>query len=407
MAQKERTMKTKTSLIIVLGIVYILQPLSAQTWESTKRLTWNSGSSLGPDIKIDTNDTIHFVWSDDTPGNSEIYHKKSKDGGTTWFPFKRITWNSGNSAGRIAIDSNNHIHLVWSDNSKDSDIYEIYYKKSTDGGATWIGTKRLTWTAYDSGSPVIAVDSANNIHIVWVEKYTRPALPPLYASYWELYYKRSTNGGNSWINTKRLTWFYQNCQSPDITIDTDDTIHLVWAHRPVTNDTTIYDIYYKRSTSSGVTWTSTKRLTWTSEVSRSPSVASFSNSTIHLVWEIAMPGNDEIHYKRSVDGGATWSGGKQLTWNTSFSKNSCIAADSSNRVYIVWRDNITGDSEIYFKKSTDGGISWISTKRLTWNSGTSLGPDIGLDSLNNVHILWSDDTPSQFNYEIYYKKGTQ
>jgi len=47
---------------------------------------------------------------------------------------------------------------------------------------------------------------------------------------------------------------------------------------------------------------------------------------------------------------------------------------------------------------------WTSAKRLTWTSGHSLDPAIAIDSSGNLHIVWHDDTPG--NYEIYYKKGT-
>lgn len=40
---------------------------------------------------------IHVVWSDDTPGNSEIYFKTSADNGATWSANKRLTNNTGAS----------------------------------------------------------------------------------------------------------------------------------------------------------------------------------------------------------------------------------------------------------------------------------------------------------------------
>lgn len=52
----------------------------------------------------------------------------------------------------------------------------------------------------------------------------------------------------------------------------------------------------------------------------------------------------------------------------------------------------------------DGGASW-ATKRLTWNSGQSSYVNICVDSSDNIHVVWNDDVPG--NYEIYYKKGIQ
>jgi hypothetical protein len=46
---------------------------------------------------------------------------------------------------------------------------------------------------------------------------------------------------------------------------------------------------------------------------------------------------------------------------------------------------------------------WTPTKRITWTSGGSWLPAIGVDSFHNLYVVWEDQTPG--NYEIYYKKG--
>ncbi len=62
-------------------------------------------------------------------------------------------------------------------------------------------------------------------------------------------------------------------------------------------------------------------------------------------------------------------------------------------------EEIIGNEEIYYKKSTDGGTTW-KQKRLTWNSGESILPVIAVDSSGNFHVVWEDDSPG--NDEIFY-----
>jgi hypothetical protein len=88
----------------------------------------------------------------------------------------------------------------------------------------------------------------------------------------------------------------------------------------------------------------------------------------------------------------------------SISSDPAIAVDSNSRIHVVWDDKYPSKAEIYYKKSTDKGVNW-TTKRLTWNSGDSLRPDIFVDSNKNIHVVWCDETPG--NYEIYYRKGIQ
>ena len=70
--------RKKEFLIIVLFLVliFLTQNVEAQTWQATKRLTWNSGDSWYPAIATDSSGNIHVVWHDYTPGNREIYYKK-------------------------------------------------------------------------------------------------------------------------------------------------------------------------------------------------------------------------------------------------------------------------------------------------------------------------------------------
>jgi len=80
-----------------------------------------------------------------------------------------------------------------------------------------------------------------------------------------------------------------------------------------------------------------------------------------------------------------------------------MVIDSSGSLHIVWDDSTPGNHEIYYKMTSDGGDTWSTSKRISWTSGYSTLPDIAADSSGNLHVVWYDDTPG--NYEIYYVKG--
>jgi CARDB/BNR repeat-like domain len=375
-------------MIAVMGFFLCVQAAQAD-WTPIKRLTWTSGGSYEPVIAISSNGHIHIVWSDDTPGNAEIYYKRSTDGGTTWSSARRLTWTSGQSYGpATAIDSNNTIHIVWRDDTPGN--AEIYYKKSTDEGTTWSSVQRLTWNSVYSITPALAIDSNNNIHVV-----CRDDTP----GNGEIYYRRSTDGGTIWSSFKRLTWTSGSSEYPAIATDSSNHIHVVW------HDFTpgAPEIYYKRSTDGGATWSSDQRLTWHSLYSLGPAIAIDSSQTVHVVWHDYRVGAPEIYYKRSTDGGTTWSPDQRLTWLSGDSYESGIAIDLSSTLHVVWQDNMPGNFEIYYKRSSDGGTAWSTAQRLTWNSLDSLSPAMATDSNNTIHIVWSDNAPG--NREIYYRKG--
>jgi hypothetical protein len=104
-------------------------------------------------------------------------------------------------------------------------------------------------------------------------------------------------------------------------------------------------------------------------------------------------------------GSQTWSVSKRLTWDPADSSSPSVVVDYSDRIHVVWEDYAPGHGEIYYKRSTNGGGNWSWAKRLTWNSGLSIWPKIAVDSFSDLHLVWEDTSPG--NYEIFYKKGTQ
>jgi len=102
---------------------------------------------------------------------------------------------------------------------------------------------------------------------------------------------------------------------------------------------------------------------------------------------------------------AQWQPDVRLTNDTSASYTSannawCIAANGSV-VHVVWQDKRDSNWEIYYKRSTDSGLTWGTDVRLTNNSSFSQNPFISV-SQTAVNVVWKDDRDG--NYEIYYKR---
>ena len=310
------------------------------TWSAIKTLTWNSGASEYPAIAADSSNRIHVVWQDDTPGNAEIYYMKSEDRGTTWGAARRLTWEYGASQRpAIAVDSSDRIHVVWQDDK--SGTTEIYYKGSTDGGASWSSAKRLTWTSGISEYPALAVGSGTNIYVVWHDD--TPGTQEIYFKgstdggatwnsarrltwassdcwtpaivkgsgnalhvFWsqdDIFTKKSTDGGASWSSAKMLTWNEEGDKSPVAAVDSANTIHMMWRRDYAYDE---YDIFYRKSTDGGSTWSYAVDMTHSYPAplngrSCGPAIAVDSTDTIYFVWyDAPYIDNFEIYYKKST-----------------------------------------------------------------------------------------------------------
>ncbi|MBK7160885.1 MAG: T9SS type A sorting domain-containing protein [Ignavibacteria bacterium] len=105
------------------------------------------------------------------------------------------------------------------------------------------------------------------------------------------------------------------------------------------------------------------RLTNNSAASRTPSVT-VSGQAVHVVWDDRRGGaSGEIYYKRSTDAGVSWIADTQLTVNIA-SQNPSVSV-SGSAVYVVWKDYRDGNWEIYSKQNPTGnpvGILNISSE---------------------------------------------
>jgi hypothetical protein len=300
-----------------------------------------------------------------------------------------LTWNPEDSSyPAVAIGSSGNIHIVWQDASPGN--FEIYYRKSTDGGTSWSKSKRLTSNVENSHRPKIAVDSGSNVYVIWNNVYPMST---------QIYWKKSTDSGSSWLATKKFTWRFEYARRPEIAIDSSNSIYVVWDGN--TGDSN--QIYFKKSTNSGTTWTS-RQLTWNWYDSGSPDLTVDSNGHIHVGWHQYAPIENEIYYKKSIYGGTSWSVSKRLTWVDPPSFIPKIASDKNGRIHVVWTLGSSEDREIFYKRSTDSGVTW-TTKRITWILGESKMPAIAVAPNNNIYVVWQDEKPG--NFDIYFKKGTQ
>src|SRR6185295_2872765 len=108
-------------------------------------------------------------------------------------------------------------------------------------------------------------------------------------------------------------------------------------------------------------------------ISQFPSVA-VSGSVVNVIWQDSRDGNTEIYYKRSPDGGTSWGSDTRLTNNPAGSMFASVSASDSS-VNVLWEEYRDGNAEIYNKHSIDGGLNWSTDIRLTNNPSESFSPN--------------------------------
>ncbi|MDI6707575.1 MAG: sialidase family protein [Candidatus Thermoplasmatota archaeon] len=315
----------------------------------------------------------------------------------TWSENIKLTYEALNpiyGSSLVAEDSN--IYVAWADErytnpSNGYNDFEIFFKKSMDGGKTWTEDIRLTnnsdqhtvdyWC--NDFAPEIAVKN-NTVYIVWHRDLGGISTGKHH--HYEIFYIRSNDCGQTWTDEVQLTYTPNetigSC-SADIATS-GNTTHVVY----VGGD---YKIYYMKSIDMGETWSQPTPLS--DRMAGFPSIA-YSNGSLHLIYTGP---TDYIYYKKSENNGEYWSENKLLGQSGYQGR---IAVEN-NYVHVVYYDDRGGDMHAYYARSIDGGENWYQEIRLV--DFPSVDPDVSVNN-GTVHVVWCDYRAQ--NKEIYYKRST-
>lgn len=355
---------------------------------------------------------MHVIWeqTDQTaPDPFQIrYCKKTWEG---WSPITQIThlphavdrdrFVTGYS---IATSPNGqHAYVVYADtkySAQYAGVVVIGLIRSNDGGATWqqggytINAGSTTWENRDYISPeeftnisspyyqrryyapCIAAANDGKVFVAW-----HRGLMGNEANRW-LGFAYSSDYGSTWQVTDQIDDTYADNKFYP-TIDTDpngEYVHVAWQKLLGAQ------IVYKQLTYSTMIWSNLETLATFSldpECYNRPSpphvsCAKDGTNKVHIVWHdnSAHPSGTrsyDVHYRRSINNGDSWSENKILSGNENININSqypviCAAPGNSDIVDLAYTENNTtvlNSDQAYWRRSTDGGASWDPITQLT------------------------------------------
>ncbi len=146
-------------------------------------------------------------------------------------------------------------------------------------------------------------------------------------------------------------------------------------------------------------------------------VAGSLGDEVYVLASVNPPGSDpvDVHFSRSVDGGATWSAPVRVNDDAgdAWQWFGTLSVAPNGRLDAVWVDSRSDpggfDSALYYASSTDGGVTWSANVALSpsfdphlgWPQQSKLGDYYDMVSENDlVHVAWA----ATFNGEqdVYY-----
>ena len=210
----------------------------------------SNSAATRPALLLDRSGRVHVSFADLT----KVYYSNARLADAArvngWAPKFPISGDQTAYFSRTALDSRNRLHLVFSQNAPSEacqNCYHIYYRQSVDGGASWSAAVDLVNDAIGAVKPQILVDAADRIQVVWEAGLgggLGQLTGPTYVAY-----VRSEDGGKSWSKAVRLNGSGTE-DGKNITIGMDRLKNLVAAWWALPSD----QILYRRSSDGGRSW---------------------------------------------------------------------------------------------------------------------------------------------------------
>ena len=373
-------------IILFVFIDYTLlssQPTYGQSFGNLTNLSNNTGFSSNPQITAFGNN-VYVVWRDNSSGNDDIYFSSSVDNGTTFNGIENLSNNDGRSDKPQIAAVGVNVYVVWRDNSSGKD--QIYFKRSSDTGNSFNTTENLSNTNGSSTDPQITA-TGNNAYIVWSDTTTGNG---------DIYFKSITDNGTSFSFPKNLsTNLDGQALFPQVEA-IGNNVYVVWQDETPDKGR----IRFRASNDNGNDFSITRVLSQENEVNANSPQLSVSESAIYVVWEDnSRSGNNssknfDLLFRVGIDGGSTFTNTKILTKNPGGSFDPHTAASGEN-MYAVWEDNTAGDEtslnwEVRFRGVLYNGENTTDTKILSENIGEVADfPQIAA-SESNLYVVWND-----------------
>ena len=170
-------------------------------------------------MAIDSQDNVHIVWSARIGlNNYEIYYTKLNNSGSTLIEGKRLTDNTrGSYDPSIAIDSQDNVHVGWSEDIPDV----VHYVKLDNNGSELIKNPNVAVTSLLAEQLSMAIDSNGNVHVTWKGKGIKDGFS-------EIYYTKLDNNGNVSLTDVDISGTVSPSSSPAIATDSNSNVHVTW-----------------------------------------------------------------------------------------------------------------------------------------------------------------------------------
>ena len=381
------------------GGAVVLEAASGDNWQKLVELrSPEKGVTLrDPELAVSPSGELALVyrWWRNSPRAKQLRLARSDDGGKTWSRPEQPIDSSGQVFDpNVAWGGGKTLVVVWADERRRGKAFDVYARRSPDGGATW-GPEQLLSEFLEKvpsdafARPRLIGDGQDRFWAVWIGlKHGRSSL----------YMNRSVDGGRKWTEPVPLTGGESQSVFGHSLHRAGDRMLLVWQDTRTGRDR----LYAVTSSDAGATWTAPARvdhLPESSEVAATSSTVLLNADGEALVaWQDARNGRDDIFLARSTDSGRTWGAEDQRMDadepGTALSRFPSLARARDGRVVLAWDDDRAGLENVYIRVRSTGA-------RPQWGPETRVSSPTPKLATRLPQVRWAPDGALYVAWEVW------
>lgn len=295
----------------------------------------------------------------------------------------------------LAVDEFGSVHVVWCQTTmlENGDLQEQVNYTRWDG-ENWAEPNDIVPPSADIVRNAIATDLAGNVHLIF-----GGSVYGNFAMYHQQAPLDEAWSAAAWSAPHRINQGIS--YMGDIAVDSrgvihviyDDTLHYASEDRPA-----MADIFYRRSADGGRTWSAPVNL-YPEPLTGSarPYMEIDSKDVIHVTWDEGWDrlsgATSDTHYGvyvSSSNGGETWTSPVVIDYPDATVVQLTVGSNGQGDVILVWR--ATSHDELFYQHSTDGGHSWGEPSAIPqvfarpWTIPFDMY-DMAADSAGHIHLL--------------------
>jgi len=363
------------------------------------------------------NGDLYAVYNRSDGKNQQIYFAKSVDNGAVWVEQGKVNadLNAEQKEPALAIDSADNLYVIWTGKGwgvSGKVNFNIQYRKFSQGISSWDPQESVTDIANDQLSLSFALDSFNNIHLAW-----SGAGWGTNTAHKNIKYTKRVHANTDWTNNRESVTDIANDQfSPVLALDSDSNIHIVWSGAGWGTNPNINNIQYRLKTAA---WQAQESVTDSANPQNSPALALDSSNNARVVWFGAgwgkNSGINNIQYSKRAAASSDWSVNREsVTDKDAAQINPAIALDSADNVYVVWTGKGWGTRTTVFNiksskrvsQSADWSTNCVSVTDapaeqnypvLLWHQQPTIFSDLQTNIITNgAALIWNNSSGIKF-----------